>query len=76
MINVCAYRDGTTIMLEQFETEEEAYAFMQRGCIIAYADETDNGEEIYVEPDEMFISNEEVPFAEIHFGELDDFLPY
>ena len=65
MVNVCAHYCGTTILLESFETKTEAEEFMQHDYVLHYADEIENGEEdeiIY--SDEMFISDDEIPFSE------------
>ena len=64
MINVCAYYCGTVILLDSFETKEDADEFMRHNYILHYSDELENAEEdelIYA--DEMFIEDE-VPFTE------------
>ena len=64
MINVCANYCGATILLESFETKDEAEEFMTHDYVLFYADEIENGEEdeiIYT--DEMFIEDE-LPFFE------------
>ena len=65
MIKVCENYCGSTILLAEFEKEEEANEFMKHNYILFYADELDNAEEdeiIY--PNEMFIDTEEIPFCE------------
>lgn len=64
MINVCAHYCGTTILLESFETEEEAKEFMKHEYILYYADELeDQDEDDIIMPAEMFIEDE-LPFFE------------
>lgn len=70
MIKVCAHYCGTTILLEEFETLEEAEEFMTHNYILHYEDEMENADDdelIYA--DEMFIDNDteeddELPFTE------------
>ena len=53
---VCAKYCGSVIELESFDTEDEAYDFMQEPYTLFYEDEIDDGEEdevIY--PDEMWV---------------------
>ena len=83
MINVCAHYCGTTILLDSFENKEDAEEFMKHDYVLHYADEIENAEEdelIY--SDEMFISDENIPFAEpisneeiIYADDLDE-LPF
>ena len=64
MINVCANYCGSIILLESFETKDEAEEFMTHDYILFYADEIENGEKdeiIYT--NEMFIEDE-LPFFE------------
>jgi len=66
MIKVCAYYQGTIILLEEFETEEQATEFMSHNYILHYADEYENADEdelIYT--DEMFIDTDDIPFSEL-----------
>ena len=90
MYKVCAYYCGTTIMLEEFDTTEEAEEFMTHDYILHYEDEMENadGDEI-IYADEMFIlvdatdeedeyDGEGIPFAEAPFEAVDDWdeLPF
>ena len=54
MVKVCARYCGTTILLGEME-EEQAEEFMKHPYILYNADETEDGEEDCIYPDEMFI---------------------
>ena len=65
MVNVFAHYNGTTILIDTFKLREDAEEFIKHDYILHYADEIENGEEddiIY--SDEMFISDDEIPFTE------------
>jgi len=64
MYQVCAKYCGTTISLEEFETQEKAEHFSESPFILFYKDEIENGEEdeiIY--PSEMWVE-EALPFTD------------
>jgi len=63
MFKVCAHYCGTTILLEEFETIEEAEEFMMHDYILAYEDETEDHEEECIYRDEMFI-DDDLPFSD------------
>lgn len=64
MINVCTKYGDTIILLESFETKEEAEEFMKYDYVLNYADELENAEEDeIVHSDEMFLEDE-IPFFE------------
>lgn len=70
MINVCANYCGATILLESFETEEQAKEFMKHDYVLFFADEIENAEEDeIIHPYEMFIE-EELPFFETKYSEM------
>ena len=58
MYRVCTIYDNNLILLAEFNTEEEADKFMQHKYIIAYEDETEDGEEVVINPEEMAIFDE------------------
>ena len=66
MIKVCARYCGTTILLDEFENEDEAKEFMKHDYVLNYYDEFENvvDDEI-IHANEMFIDDsEDVPFSE------------
>ena len=66
MIKVCAHYCGTVILLDKFDSEEEANDFMKNDYVLAYADELENEyEDEVIHPYEMFIDeSEDIPFCE------------
>ena len=66
MLKVCARYCGSTILLKECETAEEAEEFMKHEFTIVYSDEMENKyEDEVIEPDEMFLVNEDdLPFYE------------
>jgi len=79
MVKVCARYCGTIILLEEFETIDEAEDFMTHDFLMFHSDELETGEDEYIYPDEMFIDTEkeEVPFCEpLTFDEIKDELPF
>ena len=80
MINVCAHYCGTTILINSFETEEEAKEFIKHDYVLYYADELENAEEDeIIHSDEMFLEDElpffNTPAANINDLSLDE-LPF
>jgi len=72
MVKVCAHYCGTTILLAQFENEEEADEFMKHGMFL-YED-VDDEDNYWIYPDEMF-KEEDVPFEGLEDYEITDELP-
>ena len=65
MVKVCAHYNGTSILIDEFETKEEAEEFMKNDYILVYADETDGQEDELIYADEMYIDDsEDIPFSE------------
>jgi hypothetical protein len=76
MVKVCARYCDTTILLGEME-EEKAKEFMKHPYILYNADETEDGEEDCIYPDEMFIDDsEEIPFSEPPQKCDDDWMPF
>ena len=63
MYYVCTNEYGTILRLGEFETEEEAKEFMKHNCILFDADETEDGCEVIIKPEYMFIVGEEEAFS-------------
>ena len=62
-MNVYAHHDGTTILLAENLTNDEANEFMLNTYVLDYADETLGYEDDVIFPDEMYASDE-IPFYE------------
>ena len=65
-MKICARYCGTTILLAEVDTQEEADAFMSNDYILHYADEYEDAyEDEVIRKDEMFIDEqEEIPFCD------------
>ena len=63
-MKVCAHYCGTTIMLADHLTEEQAKELMKNIYIIRYADDPDNDDD-FIYPDEMFTEEDDLPFSEL-----------
>ena len=66
MVRVCAHYNGTSILIDEFETEEKAKEFMKNDYILVYSDELENQyEDEIIYSDEMYIDeSDDVPFSE------------
>lgn len=62
-MNVCTKYCGTTILLAECNTEEEAEEFMKHDYVLYYSDEIEDDEDVVISHDEMFICED------IHFYE-------
>ncbi len=64
MYQVCAKYCGTTISLEEFDTQEEANHFTEAPYVLFYKDEIENGtEDEIIYPNEMWVE-EALPFTD------------
>ena len=60
---VCGYWYGTTVLVDEFDTREEAEEFVKHPAFLTWMDETDEEQEDVLYPDEMW-------------GEISDGLPF
>ena len=59
---VCTRYCGQPTLLSEFKTEEEAVKFMNKPCVLFSADETDDGEDEIIYPNEMYIETSVMSF--------------
>lgn len=78
MINVCTNYYGAIILLESFNTQEDAKSFMQHDYVLHYKDELEDAEEDEVISSDMMFVEDEIPFYEQpYIGMIDsDELPF